>query len=100
MSEILNKRLNITTISQEILEIFKFASFGIPRAFITLLRAYMQADSKTNQQKFNKVIENQKNLLEKEYLSLSLKLPQYKSIIKIGLEFFDKIVSEVLEAMC
>ncbi len=98
MSEILNKRLNITTISQEILEIFKFASFGIPRAFITLLRAYMQADSKTNQQKFNKVIENQKNLLEKEYLSLSLKLPQYKSIIKIGLEFFDKIVSEVLEA--
>ena len=98
MSEILNKRLNITNINPEIIEIFKFASFGIPRAFITLLRAYIQTSSKTNQQRFNKVIENQKNLLEKEYLSLSLKLPQYKSIIRIGSEFFDKIISEILEA--
>lgn len=98
MSEILNKRLNISDINSEIVEIFKFASFGIPRAFITLLRAYIQADSKTTQQKFNKVIENQKNLLEKEYLSLSLKLPQYKSIIKIGSDFFDKIISEVLDS--
>lgn len=98
MAEILNKRLNITNVNSDIIEIFKFASFGIPRAFITLLRAFIQTDSKTTQQKFNKVIENQKNLLEKEYLSLSLKLPQYKSIIKIGSDFFDKIVGEVLEA--
>jgi hypothetical protein len=98
MSEILNKRLNITGINSEIIEIFKFASFGIPRAFITLLRDYGQTASKTNQQRFNKVIENQKTLLEKEYLSLSLKMPQYKSIIKIGFDFFDKIVNIVLEA--
>ena len=98
MSEILVKRLNISNVNTEIIELFKFASFGIPRAFITLLRAYIQADSKTNQQKFNKVIENQKNLLEKEYLSLSLKLPQYKSIIKIGFDFFDKIISEVYDS--
>lgn len=98
MSEILIKRLNIKDINQEIVEIFKFSSFGIPRAFITLLRAYIQTESKTNQQKFNKVIETQKNLLEKEYLSIALKLPQYKSIIKIGLEFYYKIINEVFEA--
>ncbi|PBJ07282.1 zinc ribbon domain-containing protein [Flavobacterium sp. ACN6] len=98
MSEILTKRLNLKEINNEIVEIFKFSSFGIPRAFITLLRAYIQTESKTTQQKFNKVIETQKNLLEKEYLSLSLKLPQYKSIIKIGFEFYDKIINEVFEA--
>jgi hypothetical protein len=98
MSEILNKRLSIVEVNNEILEIFKFAAFGIPRAFITLLRAFIQSTGKTTQQNFNKVIENQKNLLEKEYLSLSLKLPQYKSIIKTGYDFYDKIISEVEEA--
>lgn len=98
MSEILNKRLNKIEINQDILELFKYASFGIPRAFITLLRAYIYATGKTSQQNFNKVIENQKNLLEKEYLSLSLKLPQYKSIIRTGYDFYEKIISEVEEA--
>src|SRR5690606_20508158 len=32
------------------------------------------------------------------YLSLALKLPQYKSIIKIGYEFYEKIIAEVYEA--
>ncbi len=97
MSEILNKRLNVSDVNNDVIELFKYASFGIPRAFITLLRAFIHANGKTTQQNFNKVIENQKNQLEKEYLSLSLKLPQYKSIIKIGYEFYDKIINEVEE---
>lgn len=98
MSEILQKRLSIIEINSEIIEIFKYASFGIPRAFITLLRAFIQSTGKTTQQNFNKVIENQKNLLEKEYLSLALKLPQYKSIIKTGYDFYDKVINEIEEA--
>ena len=74
MSEIISKRLSNINLSEEYIEAFKFASFGIPRAFITLIRAFLFLDVKTNQQKFNKVLEDQKNLLEKEYLSLSLKL--------------------------
>ncbi|WP_448138872.1 zinc ribbon domain-containing protein [Sphingobacterium siyangense] len=98
MSEILNKRLANVEINNEIVELFKYASFGIPRAFITLLRSYIQATGKTTQQNFNKVIENQKILLEKEYLSLALKLPQYKSIIRTGYEFYEKIINEIEEA--
>lgn len=98
MEELLSKRFSAFSINPDILELLKYAAFGIPRAFITMLRAYSQSTGKTSQQNFNKVIENQKNQLEKEYLSLSLKLPQYKSIIKIGADFFEKTVSEVFEA--
>lgn len=98
MSEILNKRLNKIDVNHDVVELFKYASFGIPRAFITLLRSFLQATGKTTQQNFNKVIENQKTLLEKEYLSLALKIPQYKSIIKTGYEFYEKIINEVEEA--
>ncbi len=98
MSEILNKRLNVSNINNDVIELFKFASFGIPRAFITILRAFIYSSGKTTQQNFNNVIEIQKNQLEKEYLSLALKLPQYKSIIKIGYEFYEKIITEVYEA--
>jgi hypothetical protein len=98
MAEIFNKRLNISAINIDVIELFKYASFGIPRAFITILRAYIQSSGRTTQQNFNKVIENQKNQLEKEYLSLALKLPQYKSIIKIGYEFYEKIINEVFES--
>ncbi|HFK5554875.1 TPA: zinc ribbon domain-containing protein [Elizabethkingia anophelis] len=98
MSEILSKRLNILEINTDIVELFKYASFGIPRAFITLLRAFIQSTGKTTQQNFNKVIENQQNLLEKEYLSLALKLPQYKSIIKIGHDFYERVINEIEDA--
>lgn len=98
MSEILNKRLTKIELNSDVIELFKYASFGIPRAFITLLRSFIQSTGKTTQQNFNKVIENQKILLEKEYLSLAVKLPQYKSIIKTGYEFYDKIISEVEDA--
>jgi hypothetical protein len=98
MSEIISKRLSNINLSEEYIEAFKFASFGIPRAFITLIRAFLFLDVKTNQQKFNKVLEDQKNLLEKEYLSLSLKLPQYKSIIEGGLIFFNQSIEVVFDA--
>ena len=83
---------------KEIVDLIKYASFGIPRAFIALLRNYQDDRGKTTQQKFNSVITNQRDLLRKEYLSLSLKLPQYKTIIHIGIEFFGNIVNQIVEA--
>lgn len=99
MDELIEKRFKDFQIKNtSLIEVLKFASFGIPRAFITLIRSYQNDNGKTVQQKFNNVINNQKDLLEKEYLSLRLKLPQYKSIIKLGLEFFAKVINQLTEA--
>ncbi len=79
-----------------ILEIFKYASFGIPRAFITLLRRYKDLDESNQQQKFNKTIEQQIQYIDTEYLSLSQKIPQFKFIIETGFQFFRKVVGELV----
>ncbi|MFA6059189.1 MAG: hypothetical protein WC756_13375 [Taibaiella sp.] len=99
MDTLLEKRLQQVQLNnREIIDLLKYSSFGIPRAFITLVRAFQQNTGKTNQQKFNGVVTNQRDLLRKEYLSLALKLPQYSTIIKTGLDFFDVIVKNIVEA--
>jgi hypothetical protein len=100
MSQLIKKRfreLQIESKDENVVEILKFASFGNPRAFITLIRNYQKDNGKTIQQKFNNVINKQKELLENEYLSLSMKLAQYKSIINVGLEFFEEIIQQLTE---
>ncbi len=99
MNKLLEKRFSqLQFNNKEIIDLIKYSSFGIPRAFITLVRSYQQDRGKTIQQKFNSTITNQRELLRKEYLSLALKLPQYNSIIRTGLEFFDSIISQLVEA--
>ncbi len=100
MDTLLKKRFaddNID-IPNEIVEILKFAAFGIPRAFISLLRDYNNDTGTTIQQKFNNIINNRKNLLTNEYKSFILKLPQYSSIINIGYELFETIIKEITKA--
>jgi len=98
MDQMLERRFVDIQIEKDIIELLKFASFGIPRAFITLMRNYQKDKGKTIQQKFNNVINDQKELLQQEYLSLALKIPQYSSIIRTGLNLFDKIINELTKA--
>lgn len=84
-------------ISNEIIELFKFASFGVPRAFITLLRSFKSSSEKASIAKFNSVIDQQSRFIETEYLSISQKLIQYKKVIDTGNVFFKKIIEAIKE---
>ncbi len=98
MEEFYQKRLisDELQIPKDIRIIFEFASFGIPRAFLNLVNAYINSDLRSPQQKFNFVLEQKENLIKAEYLSLKDKLPQYESIITTGFSFFDKIKTDVV----
>jgi hypothetical protein len=99
MDSLLEKRFSQLQLgNREIIDLLKYSSFGIPRAFITLVRNFQQDRGRTTQQRFNSVIANQRELLRKEYQSLALKLPQYTTIIRTGLEFFENIISNLVEA--
>ncbi len=95
MNDLIEKRLLSVTgkIPRRIIELFKYASFGIPRAFMGLLRSYMDSPSQTTRQRFHNVINEQVELMKGEYLSLSKKLPQYKLIVQGGVELHEKIVT-------
>lgn len=98
MDSLIERRFNQykDSIPENILEIFKYASFGIPRAFISLLRRYKDSTETTSQAKFNKSIELQMQYLDSEYNSLSQKIPQFKLIIETGYLFFRKIITELV----
>ncbi|MEH6461173.1 hypothetical protein [Chitinimonas sp. JJ19] len=101
MGDIADRRLSLVelkSITPETLDLFKYVSFGIPRVFLRLLREYFDTTSGSSQKKVNKIIERQAELIGAEYDSLSLKLPQFSSIISAGRKLFDKAVADVSAA--
>lgn len=98
MGDIASRRfsnLELQELNPDVLELFKYISFGIPRALLRLLREYMDTQSKTVQTKVNKIIDGQTSLVGAEYDSLALKLKQFSSLIKTGRKLFDKAVEDV-----
>jgi len=86
------------SIPKDIINLLKYAAFGIPRVFINLIRDFEQRKKeKGNQEVFNRVINEQADLIKAEYLSLSKKMPQYKTIIHTGDDLFEKITTLLTE---
>ncbi|CAL1517954.1 hypothetical protein [Chitinophaga sp. MM2321] len=84
-------------ISTEIIELFKYASFGVPRAFISLLRNYKGNPDKSTLAKFNAAIDQQAKFIETEYLSIEKKLVQYRKVIETGNSLFKNIIECIKE---
>lgn len=98
MLELVRERFNnLFEIDHDINKLLIYASFGIPRAYINLVRAYSESNAKTKQSKFNAVIEERCKYLYDEYISITDKLPQYEVYVKSGWDFFYKIVTDLKE---
>lgn len=97
MERIARDRLNLpaSTLPGETLKSLAYAAFGIPRAFITMCRHYIDDTSKGAQQRFNKVIRSHVDFRKTEYLSLADKIPQYRDIIYVGWQLFDRVIEDV-----
>lgn len=103
MGEIATRRLSegdLAGINPDILELLKYLSFGVPRAFLRLLREFLSAQgkSKSVQQLVNGIIETQTSLMRAEYDSLGVKLKQFASIVAAGGDLLDKAVQDVAKA--
>lgn len=95
INQLCEKRFNNYHIDENIKELLKYASFGNPRAFITLLRDYEENNSKQMQVVFNAIIDMHSKLLKDEYVSIKQKLNQYSTIIDTGWNFFEVIINEI-----
>jgi hypothetical protein len=83
-----------TSIPKDIIDLLKYAAFGIPRVFINLIREFEQRKkSKGSQEVFNTVIDEQAALIKAQYKALPQKMPQYTTIINTGDDLFEKITS-------
>lgn len=98
MTELLTKRDATQDVPAEVVELFQYLAFGVPRVLLTMLRDYRRGASRKNrtvQQNVNAVVEEQVRLQRAEYESLAFKLPQFKSVIAAGLHLFDTIADEL-----
>ncbi len=93
MDSLIDKRFSEITseIPEKILSLFKYASFGIPRAFIGLINTYITS-SGSQQSRYNKSLERQREYIITEFLSLKKKMPQFNKVISVGYVFFNSCV--------
>ncbi len=71
-------------VPSDVVELLRFAAFGIPRAYLTMLQALRDSTARTSQQKLNQVIESHLNARLAEFRSLATKVPKLKNLVEVG----------------
>ena len=97
MGDIAERRFTngaLDVVNADTLDLLKYMAFGSPRAYLRLVRAYLNNSGTTSQSKINRVVEEHSELIGAEYDSLGIKLKQFSSVISTGRKFFDRVVSD------
>ncbi len=91
---------DLAQIPEDIRSLLAYSAFGIPRAYMTLVRSYLkhQKSMTTSQSAFNATLEEFIEDRMREYTTLREKKPQFSSIVDVGKRLFDGMVSSVVEA--
>lgn len=79
----------------ELRDIFKYVAFGVPRAFLMLLREYQRDGTALSQKRLNRVVEEHYNTRISEYNSLALKIPKFATLINKGYELFKRAIEDL-----
>lgn len=96
MQRIADTRIeNFENIPKEINEYFKFASFGIPRAYLSMLQEFQNNNFSTTQQGLNKIIQQHVEHRIEEFRSIHLKSPKLKNILAVGEGVFNEICNQL-----
>jgi hypothetical protein len=99
MGDIADRHVSeLNRVNADVIELLKYVAFGIPRAYLRLLREFLERSETSIQQKLNIIIERQTILIGTEYESLGLKLTQFQSVIATGKRLFDKSVVDINDA--
>jgi hypothetical protein len=101
MQDIGEKRCpDMAEIPEETRALLAYAAFGIPRAFMSLVRSYLKhrARSTNAQSAFNITLEEFIHDRNVEYRTLREKKPQFSSIVDVGARLFEAMVSNVRDA--
>lgn len=96
MQNIADKRIKgLETIPLDAQSMLRFASFGIPRAYLTMLDEYQRGDFNTAQQGVNKIIKEHLEARIAEFRSLGKKIPKFEQIIIAGEKVINGIAKEI-----
>jgi hypothetical protein len=96
MDEIARVRIpNFTSIPEDLQTLFRFAAFGIPRAYLTMLQSFLESGESSQQRRYNGVVEEHLAGRIAEFRSLATKVPKFKELIGVG----ELVVNGMVEAI-
>ncbi len=99
MTQVASKRIpNLDQVPAEVVSYLMYAAFGVPRAFLVLLRGFQRKEGQTTQSTLNRIIEEHSKARLSEYLSLRLKIPTLAKIIDVGRVVFARMVDDLKSA--
>ena len=86
MRSIAQKRFpEVCKIPESSASILRYAAFGVPRAYLTMLREFMKSEGGNSQSNINKIIDAHRLGRISEYESLKIKMPKFSSVIDSGM---------------
>jgi len=86
---------DVSKVPPDVDELLIYAAFGIPRAYLTMLREYNNERQLNPQQAVNAIIQDRNKLLLTEYRSLAMKVPRLKTLVTTGEVFFSQAVEAI-----
>jgi hypothetical protein len=100
MGGIAGKRVNnLDKIPDDVIELLKYAAFGIPRAFLSMVWEYQRRKARSTQQSvINSIIQEYLSSRLSEYRSLKKKVPKFQTIITAGEELLNEMGTSVKDA--
>lgn len=97
MGAISIRRLPNIKVPAEVDEVLKLAAFGVPRAYLTMLRDFARSTG-TQSQVMNRVIESHAEAKREEYRSMAIKMPRFESLIRVGVQLFEGMLRELRDS--
>lgn len=85
MQEIANVRVkSLIDIPEDTQAIFRFAAFGIPRAYLSMLEEYQRGGFSTAQQGTNRILADHVTARMAELRTLGTKIPKFEILVSVG----------------
>jgi hypothetical protein len=82
-------------IPKDVRSMLRFAAFGIPRAYLTMLDEYSRGGFRSSQQATNQIISEHLKARMDEYRSLGIKVPKLEALVGAGEAVLDGMAKEL-----
>lgn len=99
MDQIARRRFaDFDQVPADVVDLLRFAAFGIPRAYLTMLQAFKEGTARTTQQTLNQVVESHLAARLAEFRSLATKVPKLRRLVEVGEVVLNGMVRAVKSA--
>lgn len=88
---------DVESVPAEVNTVLMYAAFGVPRAYLTLLRDWQERKGGNAQSALNEIVREHRDARLTEYRSLAAKLPTLATLVRTGETLFDEAVSSLVK---